>query len=379
MFAWTESPRGSRPILLHLPHPLPEIPEDPPQPADPRSPDPGGAGADPSRRRRPGTLLPWEGILTTRPGVPGCDEHVWCGHGQKGRAVTSELATFGRDPAEQAGSGGRPSLLALGGAPSLRPCVLPPTGTMLSTGGQYAVKKRRKPVRKSPKLLPPEGAKSNPSKRHRDRLNQELSKLSRLLPFPEDVRARLDKLSILRLIVGYLKVKSYFTAALKDGSEGSSADPPMNPGRSEHPSLQVAAELCAEGDLLLQALDGFLVAVSEDGYVFYVSPTVQDYLGFHQSDVIHQSVFELLHKEDRALFQSQLLWPPGTAPISREGEHDTHPDHQLLEGRNLILSTEPCASVWALGRLDLCPRGLARVRRARSKGLEFRPLYTFGH
>lgn len=148
MFAWTESPRGSRPILLHLPHPLPEIPEDPPQPADPRSPDPGGAGADPSRRRRPGTLLPWEGILTTCPGVPGCDEHVWCGHGQKGRAVTSELATFGRDPAEQAGSGGRPSLLALGGAPSLRPCVLPPTGTMLSTGGQYAVKKRRKPVRK---------------------------------------------------------------------------------------------------------------------------------------------------------------------------------------------------------------------------------------
>ena len=31
-----------------------------------------------------------------------------------------------------------------------------------------------------------------------------------------------------------------------------------------------------------QALDGFLMAVTEDGYVFYVSPTVQDYLGFHQ-------------------------------------------------------------------------------------------------
>ncbi|XP_074950280.1 uncharacterized protein LOC142057689 [Phalacrocorax aristotelis] len=169
----------------------------------------------------------------------------------------------------------------------------------------YAGRKRKKPVPKSPKPPPPEGMKSNPSKRHRDRLNQELNKLTGLLPFPEDVRTRLDKLSILRLAVGYLKVKSYLMAAATDVGDHV-LDQSRTPGENGRVDLQVNKELIPEGELLLQALNGFVIAVTGDGYIFYISPTVQDYLGFHQSDLIYRSVYELIHADDRATFRCQL-------------------------------------------------------------------------
>ncbi|KAL4646913.1 aryl hydrocarbon receptor-like isoform X1 [Arapaima gigas] len=170
----------------------------------------------------------------------------------------------------------------------------------------YANRKRRKPVQRSTKPTCAEGVKSNPSKRHRERLNEELETLASLLPYPQDVTSKLDKLTVLRLSVSYLRAKSFFSVTLPSKAcclpDGCS------------PAYQ--GEELPEGELLLQLLNGFVLVVTASGTIFYASPTIQDYLGFHQSDIIHQSVYELVHAEDRAEFRRQLHWAldPGAGP-----------------------------------------------------------------
>lgn len=184
----------------------------------------------------------------------------------------------------------------------------------------YASRKRRKPVQKTVKPVPAEGIKSNPSKRHRDRLNTELDRLASLLPFPQDVINKLDKLSVLRLSVSYLRAKSFFDVALKSTPADRSR------GQDQCRAQVRDWQDLQEGEFLLQALNGFVLVVTADALVFYASSTIQDYLGFQQSDVIHQSVYELIHTEDRAEFQRQLHWAlnPSQCTDSAQGVDETH-------------------------------------------------------
>ncbi|CAK5053189.1 unnamed protein product [Meloidogyne enterolobii] len=58
--------------------------------------------------------------------------------------------------------------------------------------------------------------------------------------------------------------------------------------------------------LAQKALGAFLLILHLDGDIFYVTESIEIYLGFQQSDILHQSLFEMIHSEDREELRSLL-------------------------------------------------------------------------
>ncbi|KAF5918484.1 hypothetical protein HPG69_018268 [Diceros bicornis minor] len=195
----------------------------------------------------------------------------------------------------------------------------------------------------------------NAARSRRGKENLEFFELAKLLPLPGAISSQLDKASIVRLSVTYLRLRRF--AALGAPPWGlRAAGPPagLAPGRRGPVALVSEVFERHLGGHILQSLDGFVFALNQEGKFLYISETVSIYLGLSQVELTGSSVFDYIHPGDHSevLEQLGLRAPtpgpptPPSVPSSSSSSSSSLADTPEIE----TSPTEAPASSWVQER-----------------------------
>ncbi|KAL9902444.1 protein trachealess isoform X1 [Glossina fuscipes] len=159
----------------------------------------------------------------------------------------------------------------------------------------------------------------------RGKENFEFYELAKMLPLPSAITSQLDKASIIRLTISYLKLRDF----------SGHGDPPWTREQSTSSKLKSAAIRRNpavdsyeqhHGTHILQSLDGFILAVAADGRFLYVSETVSIYLGQSQVEMTGSSIFDYIHPSDHAEIAEQLgLSLTSNSGVTSAGSNNSGP------------------------------------------------------
>ncbi|KAB1274516.1 Neuronal PAS domain-containing protein 1 [Camelus dromedarius] len=164
------------------------------------------------------------------------------------------------------------------------------------------------PPRRPPSLQAQRKEKSrNAARSRRGKENLEFFELAKLLPLPGAISSQLDKASIVRLSVTYLRLRRF--AALGAPPWGlRAAGPPAGLAPGRRGPVALVSEVFEQhlGGHILQSLDGFVFALNQEGKFLYISETVSIYLGLSQVELTGSSVFDYIHPGDHSEVLEQL-------------------------------------------------------------------------
>ncbi|XP_055943400.1 hypoxia-inducible factor 1-alpha-like isoform X2 [Argiope bruennichi] len=128
----------------------------------------------------------------------------------------------------------------------------------------------------------------------RSKESEIFSDLSAQLPLAQGVASTLDKTSVMRLTVGYLKIRQMIQLLI--------------PSKKE--------ELSTIDSFSSSHLDGFILVLSEEGDVIYLSENVEQFIGISQVEMLGQSVYEFSHPCDHDEIKTILT---AKVPLKEDG------------------------------------------------------------
>ncbi|XP_041845272.1 neuronal PAS domain-containing protein 4A [Melanotaenia boesemani] len=131
------------------------------------------------------------------------------------------------------------------------------------------------------------------SKARRDQINAEIRNLKDLLPISDADKARLSYLHIMSLACMYTRKSVFFTQ-----EAGTSASPDES---ARFLSFHELSEL-------MQALPGFLMLLTGEGKLLYLSDSVSEHLGHSMVDLVSQgdSVYDIIDASDHFIVRTNL-------------------------------------------------------------------------
>ncbi|XP_031213736.1 hypoxia-inducible factor 1-alpha isoform X1 [Mastomys coucha] len=164
---------------------------------------------------------------------------------------------------------------------------------MEGAGGENEKKNRMSSERRKEKSR--DAARSRRSKE-----SEVFYELAHQLPLPHNVSSHLDKASVMRLTISYLRVRKLLDAG----------------------DLDIEDEMKAQMNCFyLKALDGFVMVLTDDGDMIYISDNVNKYMGLTQFELTGHSVFDFTHPCDHEEMREMLTHRNG--PVRKGKEQNT--------------------------------------------------------
>ncbi|CAI5771129.1 PAS domain-containing 1 isoform X1 [Podarcis lilfordi] len=111
--------------------------------------------------------------------------------------------------------------------------------------------------------------------------------LAHELPLPHNISSHLDKASIMRLAISFLRTHKLLSSVCGDNESKIEPDQQMD-------------------NLYLKALEGFITVITQDGDMIFLSENISKYMGLTQVELTGHSIFDFTHPCDHEEIRENL-------------------------------------------------------------------------